>query len=68
MISSQGVLRDERSKWYFELGFKEMLKQINPDSVIVYGDGNKEHFPWFPQSLEIEFVMSNRIKRLRANG
>ena len=68
MISSQGVLRDERSKWYFELGFKEMLKQINPDAVIVYGDGNKEHFPWFPQSLEIEFVMSNRIKRLRANG
>ena len=45
-----------------------MLKQINPDAVVVYGDGNKEHYPWIPQSLEVEFVMSNRIKRLRANG
>ena len=68
MVSTQGVLRDERSKWNFELGFKEMLKQINPEAVVIYGDGNREYFPWIPQTLEVSFVMSNRLKRLRTNG
>lgn len=68
MVSTSGVLRDERSLWYFKIGFLEMLKQINPDVVIIYGDGNRERFPWIPQTLEIIFVMSDRLKRLRANG
>lgn len=68
MVSTQGVLRDERSRWYFEIGFLEMLKQIDPDVVIIYGDGCREQFPWIPATLNVEFVMSNRLKRIRNNG
>lgn len=68
MVSTLGVLRDERSRWYFEIGFMEMLKQIDPDVVVIYGDGSRERFPWLPQSLEIEFVMSNRLERIRGYG
>ena len=68
MVSSQGTLRDERSRGYFEIGFLEMLKQLNPDVVVIYGDGSRERFPWIPTSLEVEFVMSNRLNRIRCNG
>lgn len=68
MVSTLGVQRDERSRWYFEIGFMEMLKQIDPDVVVIYGDGSRERFPWLPQSLEIEFVMSNRLERMRGYG
>lgn len=68
MISTSGVLIDERSLWCFQVGFVEMLKQINPDVVIIYGDGSREHFPWIPKSLEVEFVKSNRLIRVREYG
>lgn len=68
MVSTQGVLRDERSREYFKIGFLEMLKHLNPDVVVIYGDGSREQFPWIPPTLEVVFVMSNRLERVRTNG
>ena len=68
MVSTLGVLRDERSQFYFKIGFLEMIKQIDPELVVVYGDGSRERFPWMPDKLEVEFVMSNRLIRMRTYG
>ncbi|MDO4510359.1 MAG: DUF4417 domain-containing protein [Bacteroidales bacterium] len=68
MVSTLGVLRDERSQGYFKLGFCEMLKQLNPDVVVIYGDGSRERFSWMPQELEIVFVTPLRLERARTYG
>lgn len=68
MVSTMGTLRDERSRWYFKIGFLEMLKQLDPDVVVIYGDGDSERFPWLPEGLETVFVMPLRLKRARSYG
>lgn len=68
MVSTMGIMRDERSLRYFKVGFLEMLKRIDPEAVVMYGDGNRERFPWLPESLEVVFVMPNHLKRARSHG
>ena len=68
MVSTMGTMRDERSLRYFKVGFLEMLKRIDPEAVVMYGDGNRERFPWLPESLEVVFVMPNHLKRARSYG
>lgn len=68
MVSAMGTLRDERSLWYFKIGFLEMLKRIDPEVVVMYGGGNKDRFPWLPESLEVVTVLPNHLKRAREHG
>ncbi|MBQ7634319.1 MAG: DUF4417 domain-containing protein [Bacteroidaceae bacterium] len=68
LVSTIGVLRDERSRMYFHIGFNEMLKRISPDAVILYGDVNEEIMSWMPKHLEIIHVCHNRFKRARNYG
>lgn len=68
LVSTIGTHRDERSKFYFKKGFFEMLKRINPDAVVLYGDGDREKFPWLPNLLEVRFVLPYRYKRARNYG
>lgn len=37
-ISTVGILNNEISKMLFEDGFKEMIKQINPENILIYGN------------------------------
>src|SRR5574344_147536 len=37
-ISTVGILNNEISKLLFEDGFKEMIKQINPENILIYGN------------------------------
>lgn len=68
MVSTMGTLRDERSSWYFKIGFLEMLKRLDPEVVVMYGDGNREQFPWLPEGLMVEFVLPPHLKRARSYG
>lgn len=68
LISTIGTLRDERSRMYFRLGFKEMLKRISPDAVILYGDINEAILSWLPRQLYVHHFDHNRYKRARNHG
>ncbi len=68
LVSSVGTHRDERSQLYFKNGFLEMLKRINPDVVILYGDSGKDAYPWLPGMLEVVYVIPDRFKRARSHG
>ena len=68
LVSSVGTHRDERSQLYFKNGFLEMLKRINPDVVILYGDSGKDAYPWLPNMLEVVYVIPDRFKRARSHG
>jgi hypothetical protein len=37
-VSTVGILNNEISKMLFEDGFKEMIKQINPKNILLYGN------------------------------
>ena len=37
-ISTVGILNNEISKMLFEDGFKEMINQINPKNILIYGN------------------------------
>lgn len=68
MVSTIGVMRDERSQWYFKIGFTEMLKRVDPDVVVFYGESDRTKFPWLPNTLEVVFVLPNRLERVRSYG
>lgn len=68
MVSTIGTMRDERSKMYFRTGFKEMLRRISPDSVIIYGDCNEEIKGLIPVQLDIHYFEHERFNRMRKYG
>lgn len=37
-ISTVGVMRNKLSLWFFKRGVKEMIKQIEPKAIIIYGN------------------------------
>lgn len=68
MLSTIGVLQDERSRMYFINGFKEMLRRIYPDAVIIYGELPEWVIQIIPSQLPIYHFEHNRFKRLREYG
>ena len=68
MVSTIGTLRDERSQFYFKNGFMEMLKNISPDAVVLYGDVSEKVTSWMPKQLDIHIVEHKRFKRARSHG
>ncbi|MBQ0155757.1 MAG: DUF4417 domain-containing protein [Bacteroidales bacterium] len=67
MLSTIGVLRDERSHFYFKNGIKEMLRIIAPEAIILYGDINEWIMGIFPDQLDIHHFNHERFNRMR-NG
>lgn len=68
LVSTMGVLKDERSHMYFANGFKEMLKRISPDAVVLYGENRTWMNELFPDQLCVHYVENERIKRMRNYG
>lgn len=68
LVSTIGVIKDERARIYFRNGFIEMLKRISPDAVILYGDINEEILSWMPSQLDVHHFDHNRFKRARNHG
>lgn len=68
MVSTIGVIRDERSRMYFARGFKEMLNRLSPDSIGMYGD----HPDWIekliPSQLDVHYFCHERFNRMRNYG
>lgn len=67
-VSTIGTLQDERSRMYFKYGFKEMLKRISPDGVILYGDVNDWTYSLMPKQLDVHHFPHERFKRMRQYG
>ena len=68
MVSTIGVLSDERSKVYFKNGFNEMLKRISPDSVIIYGTISDWILEFMPSQLDVHHYNHERFNRMRQHG
>ena len=68
LVSTMGVLRDERSHMYFANGFKEMLKRISPDTVVLYGENKEWISDLFPDQLCVHYIENEHIKRMRNYG
>jgi len=68
IVSTIGIVRDERTQLFFINGFNEMLKRIKPDAVILYGDVNDEIMSQMPNQLSIHHAEHIRHKRLRSYG
>jgi len=64
-VSTIGTCKDIRSRMYFKRGFEEMLKHIEPDAVMLYGDINEEMLSWMPKQLTIQHVTHKRYERAR---
>ncbi|MEE1415293.1 MAG: DUF4417 domain-containing protein [Prevotellamassilia sp.] len=68
LVSTMGVLKDERSHMYFADGFREMLKRISPDAVVLYGESKEWIRELFPSQLHVQHIENERIKRMRNYG
>jgi hypothetical protein len=68
LISTIGTLRNELSRFFFKSGFFEMLKRLDPDMVILYGDVSDEMRSWLPKELPIQYVQHYRFERARNYG
>lgn len=68
LVSTMGVLKDERSRMYFSNGFKEMLKRISPDAVVLYGENKEWINDLFPKQLCVHYIENERIQRMRNYG
>ena len=68
IVSTIGVIRDERSRMYFSRGFKEMLKRISPDSVGLYGDRQEWIDNLIPSQLDVHYFSHERFNRMRGYG
>ena len=60
-------MKDERSRMYFKEGFKEMLKRISPDAVVL-GDSNEWITSFMPKQLDVQHFSHVRFNRMRGNG
>lgn len=65
IVSTIGTIRDERSRMYFKNGFFEMLKRIDPDAIVLYGDISETMKSWLPSQLDVRYAEHKRFKRAR---
>lgn len=68
IVSTIGVLRDERSHMYFKSGFAEMLKRVSLDAVVLYGDCNEWIINLMPSQLDVHHFCHERFNRMRSYG
>jgi len=68
LVSTIGVLKDERTRFFFRNGFQEFLRRLQPEAVILYGDTNDELLSWMPTQVDIHFASHNRFSRARHYG
>lgn len=68
IISTIGVMRDERSRMYFKDGFNEMLKRISPEAVVLYGDTSDWITSLMPKQLDVHHFCHERFNRMRGYG
>lgn len=68
LISTMGILGDERSHMYFINGFNEMLKQVSPDAIIIYGEVKDWIEKLIPSQLTAYFFSNEHINRMRNYG
>ncbi len=68
IVSTIGVIRDERSRMYFSRGFRELLKRLSPDSVGIYGDRPEWIESLFPSQLDVHYFSHERFNRMRGYG
>lgn len=68
IVSTIGTMKDERSRMYFKDGFKEMLKRISPDAVVLYGDNNEWIASLMPKQLDVQHFSHERFNRMRGYG
>lgn len=67
-ISTVGTLRDERSRFYFEYGFKKMLAILSPDVVLMYGDVDDRIRSLMPIQLDVRYFENPNFSRMRNYG
>jgi hypothetical protein len=68
LVSTIGTLRNDKSQMYFKEGFFEMLKRLDPEEVILYGDVPEKILKWIPKQLPIKVVGHYRFERARRYG
>lgn len=68
IVSTIGVLKDERSHMYFKSGFTEMLKRISPEAVVLYGDYSEWIKELMPSQLDVHHFCHERFNRMRGYG
>lgn len=67
-VSTVGTLRDERSRYYFELGFKRMLSILSPDTLLLYGDVDDRIRSLMPIELDVRYFENPNFARMRNYG
>ena len=68
IVSTVGTLRDERSRYYFEYGFKMMLSRLSPDIVLMYGDVDDRIMALMPSQLDVRYYENPNFSRMRHYG
>lgn len=68
IVSTIGVLRDERSRLYFKNGFQEMLKRLAPDAVVVYGTAHDWIKELMPAQLDVHYFEHERFNWMKKYG
>lgn len=68
IVSTIGIMKDDRMRMFFKCGFTEMLNRILPGAVILYGDINEEMLSWMPKQLDIHHFNHYRFNRARNHG
>ena len=68
IVSTIGVIRDERSRMYFTRGFGEMLNRLSPDSIGLYGNHPEWIEDLIPSQLDVHYFCHERFKRMRGYG
>ena len=71
-IGTVGVLNDEYAKTLFMQGFKEMLKQLEPKEILIYGNKLSElegykNIRWFDPYMN-KFIKAKGEKTMRGRG
>lgn len=62
-IGTVGILNDENAKKLFMQGFKEMLKQLEPKEILIYGNRSKQ----MESELSNLFASATRERSSRGN-
>lgn len=68
IVSTIGVMKDERSHMYFKAGFQEMLKRVSPEAVVLYGECSEWIMRMMPSQLDVHCFSHERFNRMRGHG
>jgi hypothetical protein len=49
-VGSYGGIKDKENRYYFQIGLAEMVRKLNPDSIVVYGPNPEAIFAPYKQA------------------